>query len=311
MILRIGIIGCGSHARRLKSILDLHENILSVKFYHPNKKFSNPDITNNLLDLLNCDAIFVVSPNATHYEYLCFLSVHYQGYIFCEKPPITQLEEISFLETLTSKKIFFNFNYRFSDYATTILNSIVTKEVGRPISAFVASTHGLAYKNFYAESWRASRNNELGIIQNVGIHFVDLFIYLFGEISSIETNGVNCSGKGLAFDTATIRVKFQMGFDLTIFVSYATPFSERMILYGDNGILDFDNDVLRIRSPRNTFDDFGSFQSPPERSICIKNLYTRSLEASVKYFISVCNDKGNIDESHLSTSIQTCKALLT
>ena len=303
------MIGCGTHARRLKSILDQYSNVESVRFYHPNKKFDDLYVLNDLSDLLNCDAIFIASPNATHYDYLRFLAATYHGYLFCEKPPITRREEIPFLETLDSKKIFFNFNYRFSDYASMIREAIDRNDLGRPITAFIASTHGLAYKDFYVESWRASPNNEFGIIENVGIHFVDLFIYLFGEISSIEKIGTIYSGRGQAFDTATIRASFKMGFELTIFVSYATPFSERMILYGDNGILDFDNDLLRISSPRNSFDIDGNFQSPPIHSTSIKNLYIRSLHASIDYFIDVSSTGRSLDESLFSASIKTCKAI--
>ena len=83
--------------RYLLSIIKESDNDTSLFVYHPKKKIS-PINTNKLSDLLACKCVFILSPNKTHLDYICFLiNNNYLGKIFCEKPPVSSNKE---LETL-------------------------------------------------------------------------------------------------------------------------------------------------------------------------------------------------------------------
>ena len=115
LVVKLGVIGYKNHAKRLLNILD-HKRDCHVEFiYHPTKKFKDVRCTNNLEDLLLCDGILISSPNDTHFSYLKKLE-KFNGYIFCEKPPVVLRSELNSLRKFKigkKRKICFNFNFRF------------------------------------------------------------------------------------------------------------------------------------------------------------------------------------------------------
>ena len=39
----------------------------------------------------------------------------YDGYVYCEKPPINKVEDLEIFDLINPSKFFFGFNYRFSE----------------------------------------------------------------------------------------------------------------------------------------------------------------------------------------------------
>ena len=59
-----------------------------------------------------CDLIIICAPNNYHFQYLKkFIN---KKYIFCEKPPVSNLRQIEYLKKYDKGKIFYNYNMRFS-----------------------------------------------------------------------------------------------------------------------------------------------------------------------------------------------------
>ena len=51
--------------------------------------------------------MFILSPDDTHFDYLNFFSGRHGKYVFCEKPPVTALDQFETLQA-DPKKVFFN-----------------------------------------------------------------------------------------------------------------------------------------------------------------------------------------------------------
>ena len=92
----IGIIGYGTHANRIISILENFSNIKITKIFHPTKIVLENIGTNRFEDLYDCDCVFIVSPDNTHFQFILKLLQNYNGYIFCEKPISTEISNNSF-----------------------------------------------------------------------------------------------------------------------------------------------------------------------------------------------------------------------
>ena len=103
MVVQVGIIGYQNHAKKLISFAENNPKCSLQYIFHPNKKIDDKRGTNNLKDLFTCDAIIISSPNSTHFEYIKKLS-NFSGYIFCEKPPVTNLVELKKLKQLDVNK---------------------------------------------------------------------------------------------------------------------------------------------------------------------------------------------------------------
>ena len=124
---KIGFIGYKGHANRLIKIFDELDRCEILFFYHPKKDIDIDQLslkekrkssaTKKLSDLFKCDGIVICTPNHTHFDYLKTLVKNYEGYIFCEKPPVTKKGELEALIKFSNsdkKRIHFNFNLRFS-----------------------------------------------------------------------------------------------------------------------------------------------------------------------------------------------------
>jgi len=313
----VGVIGYKNHAYKLISILDNFSNC-NVKFiYHPTKNLTDKRFTDDFSKLLICDAIFIASPNQTHFEYLKKLISTYTGHIFCEKPPVTSIKDINFLQNISKEnksKIYFNFNYRFSNLANILKTNMNSEQLGKIIQINIISTHGLAFKNEYEKSWRADgKINKHTILETVSIHYVDLFTSLFGEIKTTKYFPSLVSEHGTSFDTSNLMIKYSNGINLSILNSYASPYLEDFLILGSNGYIRIINDELIIYSPRDTYDKNKFFTTPPiyeKQSFSTTLDYENSLSESIKLFISKIKNHENFDIKDYDLSLQSNKIIL-
>jgi predicted dehydrogenase len=313
----IGIIGYRKHAAKLISLVD--ENIdAEIKYiFHPEKKIGGSKGTNDFSNLLSCDAIIISSPNSTHFQYLEKILKEFDGYIFCEKPPVTELTDLEKLEKLTDNqknKIFFNFMLRFGKLNEIINVERESERMGNIIHSNIQITKGLAFKEEYKKSWRADGKNNLHNLLDASIiHFLDLMNLNFGELDEIKYSPSLISKNGTSYDTAYLFIKYKNGKTASILNSYASPLINEISILGTNGYFSIRDEKITIVSPRDTFDDRGYFISPPkilEEKFNIDDDVNFSLKASMNYFIEQIKNQKCIDIKYFKASIETTKAIL-
>lgn len=315
MIIKLGVIGYKNHAARILNLIEKRSDCTVQCIYHPEKKINHQNSTTNFSDLLVCDAVFILSPDHTHFKYIQKLD-SYNGYIFCEKPPVVSVEELEKLEQITlekKQKLFFNFNYRFSSISDNIKNNLNSKNIGKISHVNIISTKGLAYKKEYSDSWRANKKNLHNLLNTVTIHYVDLLNFHLGKIENLYYFPSLVSENGDSYDTCFLSLKYNTGVTASIFNSYAAPYVNEISLIGTNGFLTIRNDSMNIYSPRDTFNSQGYFISPPTTSTNIFNMekdYDESLRKSLDYFISIIKDQKQIDITHFNSSLSVNKLLL-
>lgn len=316
LAVRIGVIGLRNHAERLKIILEGRDDCQVCFLYHPSKKIDDIRSTNDISDIYEMDAVFITSPNDTHVKYIELLLKNSNAYIFCEKPPATNEIELKILQDMTDndrKRIFFNFNFRFSQLNEIIETQLATNEIGKIINIVIIASQGLAFKDNYVESWRADGEKNLhNIIETVSIHYLDLLNFHF-IIKEIIYRPSLVSGKGTSFDTSHLFITYQNGVTATIFNSYATPYVNEVFIIGTNGYCLLENDNLQIRYPRDTFDSKGFFITPSKSVNCefnMKKNYEQSLKNSIDYFVRCIKNKTNIDIKYYDISIKTNQQIL-
>lgn len=315
MAIKIGIIGYRNHAERLISLIEKNRNCELIHVFHPTKKIDHKKFTNKFSDLLDCDAIFISSPNDTHFDYLMRLK-EYTGYIFCEKPPVVNLNELKILEKFDKvqrTKIFFNFNYRFSHFNEILKKNINSNEIGSIIFIELISSQGLAFKKEYINSWRANgNNNKFNLLDTVTIHYLDLIIQNFGKSKNQFYFPKLISNNGTSYDTGQLILEYE-NLNVSILNSYATPFVIELNIIGTNGQVSLKNNQLEIKTPRDTFDDEKFFISPPikiKENIDMKEDYLLSLRKSFEFFVSHVLDKKPIDEKFFQTSLNSTDLIL-
>lgn len=309
---KIGIIGYKNHAERLRVLLEDKKDCEINYIFHPKKLIDDQRSTNELSDLYNCDAIIIASPNSTHFEYIKKLLSDYEGYIFCEKPPVTSLKDLNELERLSHKdksRIFFNFNFRFSELSNSINKQLNSEQLGKITHINIISTQGLAFKKEYLGSWRADGKNNLhNILETVMIHYLDLLNYHLGKSEETIYIPHLISQHGDSFDTGYLLLKYPNQITASIFNSYAAPCIDEISIIGTNGFFTIRENRLKIYSPRDTFDSKGFFVQPPiifEKNFDLGSDYQNSLKKSLDYFLLHVKEKRFFELNLFNSSLAT------
>lgn len=315
--LKIGTIGWRNHA---DDVIQAYKRLTSDNptcVYHPAYEPPIAAGSSNFNDLLKTDGIMVLSPNDTHMAYIEQLqAAGYSGYIFCEKPPVTNFEELYRLRKVDSTKIMYDFSLRYSDFAKRL--SEMLPKVGEVISNNVWVTHGLAFKQSYPSSWRASvQRHKFGLLETVAIHWVDLALRFFGPSAAANHKSRNVAGTGTSTDTSVVSIRHAAGPYTTIVTSYAAPFMLRMLIIGTDGIIEYRDGLLMLSGPRETFDAAGRFESPPvvEKHLIV-DPFVDGLDEALKAFTSIVSNKDTFPKQWFDDSLETmdvileCKGLL-
>lgn len=325
--MKIGFIGYKGHAARLIKIFEKIKQCEISYFYHPQKdinlkqihliKSKNAKTTRKLEDLFTCDAIVISSPNHTHFTYIKTLLKNYSGYIFCEKPPVADLKELKILTKIPvkdQKRLYFNFNMRFG-FLHDILKKFPQKyNLGKPLKIAITVGHGLAFKKSYKSSWRAKKElHKAGVLETLGVHYIDLASFLFGLPENLHYTSENYSPYGDSIDTSHLSCNFKNRCYFNLTCSYCVPCTEDIQILYTNGIIKLNSKEIRVFGPRDVFNKNGFFADPPiifKKSFNSENLYFESLTKSCKYFIDCVSHKKEMSLKYFRQSIFSNKTCL-
>ena len=316
LLISAGFIGFSNHAYKIRKIAEMSGRVKTEVIFHPKKKLDHVKATNKLEDLKKCDVIFILSPNHTHFQYLEYFSLDYSGYIYCEKPPTTSIEDLNKLSRLPldHSKVFFNFQERFGNLRKILEKSLKDGSIGDPLSCSILSTQGLAFKENYAQSWRSDiKLHPHGVAETKAIHFIDLLSILFGNPKDYSYLPTNRSGNGTAADHCNFSLTFENNLTANLVMSYAAPLAFEFSLLGTNGLLEYRNNCISVRTPRDTFDDKGYFITPPiriEAEETEKERTQRPLELSLEYFLSHVESNHKLPKELFEQSLDSNRFIL-
>lgn len=302
----IGIIGNGRHSKRIQNILKFKKK----KFFVTNSR--NIKYKNNIDRLNKSKAIFIISPNDTHFKYLEIFKDN--NYIFCEKPPVSSKMQLIKIKKYNYKKIFFNFNKRFSIIAETLRLLRKKFKLGELVYANMISSKGLALKREYKNNWRSNiKKSKKGVFETVSIHDIDLINYYFKVKKIYKTNLKNLSKVGDSFDTSLTKIKLENDGYINIFSTYYSSLMRKSIFFFKNGVIEFDTNKVILRYPTKTLNKKKEFVIPKIKFKKIVNFekdYMLSLKKSVHYFLNVVDKNKNFKKKDFDISIKSNSLIL-
>jgi predicted dehydrogenase len=307
-VLEICFIGNGSHANRIKKIIS---NIgHNFKFIEHNRTLDLHLQT----DVLNCDIIFITSPNDTHIDYIKLLSIIYDGYVYCEKPPINKVEDLEIFDLINPSKFFFGFNYRFSEIQKFIVQTKEKYDLGELININVHMSYPYSVKEHYKYSWKSDiEKSPFGVIENLGIHYLDLSVTLLGAVKKVFLNSTNINQTGTADDTASVSLLHENGSTSQIFISYATLAREDLYFSFERGDINYNGTELNAYYPREIFNQKGLFITPPivlSKSIDSELFNSESLKNCVDYFINIVQTNDSFEQALFNNARISTLAML-
>lgn len=261
--LKVGVIGCGSIARR-RHLLEYEANsnveIIAVCDVVPERAEEMATQYNakafvdykDLLATEGLDAVSVCLPNYLHAP-VSIDALNAGYHVLCEKPMAISKEEAEkMIEAAekNDKKLMIGHNQRFVSSHQKAKELIDSGAIGKIYSFRTTFGHPgpEAWSIDGRESWFFDKEQAfIGALGDLGVHKSDLIRYLLGEITEVgafvETNAKEDTEID---DNAVCIVKTENGVIGTITASwaYVAGGDNSTVIYGENAILRLENDPV-------------------------------------------------------------------
>lgn len=141
-----------------------------------------PEAWKEMVKNVDVDCIVILAPNNLHFEMAKF-SAENGKMVLCEKPLTIKSEEARILAKYPD--IFTVCQLRYHPL-TKKLKSEIKKDKNYQIEMDI-SVHR---DEDYWKSWKGMSDRSGGVLFNLGIHYFDLLLYLFGESTEIMTHSL-------------------------------------------------------------------------------------------------------------------------
>ena len=176
----------------LVAALDKHDNVGILDSYFPNADFFTEfERFDRHLDKLkrkgqNVDYVSICSPNYLHDSHIRFALKHGADAI-CEKPLVLNpwnVDALQEIERETGQKIYTILQLRLHPAIIALRQKIRTGPTDKKYN--VDLRYITSRGNWYHISWKGEQAKSGGIATNIGIHFFDMLIWIFGSVKTNE-----------------------------------------------------------------------------------------------------------------------------
>ena len=189
----------------LVAALDPHDSVGVLDRYFPDADyFREPERFDRHLDRLRrtrdaraVDCVAVCSPNYLHDAHVR-LALRVSADVICEKPLVLNpwnLDALEELERETGKRVFTVLQLRAHPALIELRRSLQSAGSSRHK---VSLTYITSRGSWYRYSWKGDVEKSGGLATNIGVHFFDLLIWLFGPVTGsrvIKSDGYRMSGQ--------------------------------------------------------------------------------------------------------------------
>jgi UDP-N-acetyl-2-amino-2-deoxyglucuronate dehydrogenase len=130
------------------------------------------------------DYLTICSPNYLHDAHIR-MALRVGAHAICEKPLVLNPWNLDLLEQLeqeSKKKIYNVLQLRLHPKIVALKNQYQHSQKRIHIKLDYITTRG----NWYHYSWKGNTEKSGGLASNIGIHFFDMLIWIFGEVQHLE-----------------------------------------------------------------------------------------------------------------------------
>lgn len=176
----------------LVAALDKSDTVGVMDAYFPNADFfTEYERFDRHLDKLRrqgngVDFVSICSPNYLHDSHIRF-ALKQGADAICEKPLVLNpwnVDALSEIEKETGKKVFTILQLRLHPSIIELRNKVLNGSKDKVYD--VDLTYITSRGNWYHISWKGEQSKSGGIATNIGIHFFDMLIWVFGAVKKVE-----------------------------------------------------------------------------------------------------------------------------
>lgn len=226
--MRFAIIGVGGYVapRHLRAIkdtnntllcaLDIKDSVGILDSYFPQADFFTEfERFDRHIDKLRrksegVDFISICSPNYLHDSHIRF-ALRSGANAICEKPLVLNtwnIDGLADLELESGKKVYNILQLRLHPSIVTLKQKVQKELSENPNKVYdITLTYITSRGKWYFVSWKGDISKSGGIATNIGIHFFDMLVYIFGNVKEniVHLNKPDCMGGYLELENARVR----------------------------------------------------------------------------------------------------------
>ena len=202
----------------LVAALDPHDSVGILDRYFPQAAyFREPERFDRHLERLRrreggVEYVSVCSPNFLHDAHIR-LALRSGADAICEKPLVLNpwnLDALEELEAETGQRVYTVLQLRAHPALIALREALAAKPAGA--RAKVSLTYITSRGPWYRYSWKGDLEKSGGLATNIGVHFFDMLIWLFGAVTASEvrsSDALRMEGD-LALERADVRWKLSV-----------------------------------------------------------------------------------------------------
>jgi len=134
------------------------------------------------------DFVSICSPNYLHDAHIRFAMRH-QADAICEKPLVLNpwnLDALEEIERETGKKVYTIFQLRLHPAIVALKKEV---DQAPPDKHYEVNLNYITSRgSWYHHSWKGDESKSGGVATNIGIHFFDMLMWIFGKTTNSSTN---------------------------------------------------------------------------------------------------------------------------
>lgn len=198
----------------LVAVLDPYDGIGYIDKYFPNASyFKETERFDRHLDKLTrhgcgVDYVSICSPNYLHDSHIR-LGLRYSDNIICEKPIVLKSEHLNSLKKIqgdTGKVINAILQLRLHPSIVALKKKYSSGY--HDINLEYITPRGLWYKY----SWKGDEDKSGGVASNIGVHFFDMLLWIFGPYRGVSVKNTPTSSEGVLL-LHNAKVNFKLSID--------------------------------------------------------------------------------------------------
>ncbi len=204
----------------LVAALDKTDSVGIIDGFFPEADFFiEPERFDRHLDKLRrdpkkkVDYVSICSPNFLHDAHIR-LAIRNKAHAICEKPIVLNpwnIEALMDLEKETGKNIYTILQLRHHQSIINLKKAVDARKSDKKYD--IDLTYVTGRGNWYHFSWKGDVTKSGGIATNIGIHFFDMLVWIFGEMQSSEVHYTSQQKAAGFIELENARVRWFLSVD--------------------------------------------------------------------------------------------------
>lgn len=258
-MLNFAIIGCGRIAQRHAEQIHKRGQLIAVCDIVPEradelaKRYNAAayyDAEEMLSQATGIDIVSICSPNGLHAEH-SIKALKAGAHVLCEKPMALSAKdcrEMMRVAEQVNKRLFIVKQNRFNPPVAAVKKAITGNKLGKIYSVHLSCIWN-RNADYYKDSWKGSMKLDGGTLFTQFSHFIDLLIWMVGDIKKVSASMANFAHKGIIEfeDTGTVLIDFCNGALGTLHYtvnSYGKNMEGSLMLIGEKGTVKIGGEYL-------------------------------------------------------------------